>query len=1134
MITAASPRESTPLIARPRFSHWRYLANAVLFLTFLYLFSLASQERITAPTLGITAAQDNAGTPWTIATINPLSDAANSRARQGDLIRAIDGRPIEPTTPITQELVNRAQQIVLERPATGEVITIEAAHNAPRTLNVSPYLLLSIAFLVVGLFSSLFGRGAAPQALALLCYAGALEGLTIPFTGSSADWVVVINGICVPLFMGSFAYLFLVFPIKRPIPLGTNAVPPLMVLLPAPLISILYVLATIDNHLLLATLNRVVGFAYFSVCLIGGVWLLFRSWRRTETTRERAQLQLIAIGMLLAISPVLSLTIIPQALLRRAIIPAYFTVLPLALIPLSFGYAILRYQLMDMHLYVRRGVLYSALGAIITAAYAIVLAFVTIAVRDRAAIGSVAVVALPIALIVLTGDRLRALLQRQIDRLFDREGYDYRQQLLEFGQRMNNILDPDELAQSTVDLIRQTMGAHHARLYLHDRNEGAFHHWVKAGADATDEASFLSPQHPTVLEVRAAGWAIVQHFEIGSEEDALLVPLIHKGQPVALLKLGLKRDDLPYSSEDLTLLRTVAGQLAIATENAQLYGRMRDLYLSGIRTLAATVDAKDSYTHGHSERVAAYARAIALTLELPQLEVETIELAGLLHDIGKIGVPDAVLQKPGHLEPDERALIEQHADLGARILADNSALRPLVPLVRHHHERYDGGGYPSGLRGEEIPLGAAIICVADTFDTMTTDRPYRRAPGLEEARREIVRCGGQQFDPRVVAAFLRASASPGWLLAPHQRATEQSQGLAVASQAIDVNTRAMRIVYQIAQLLGSSIELPAFLQRVVELLRRELGTRSVEVYILDRTSGALIGQLGVTPEIGPMTVPPGQGLVGWVAERRSAVRLDDVCEDTRPAIVDGWSVRSQLAVPLLSEGRIVGVLNAESTRVAAFDDEDTTLLTIIAGQLAQVIEVAQLHEEMRQIARLDGLTSIANHRHFYERLEETLDETSETLALALLDVDGLKALNDIHGHLAGDAALRTLAGLLSAHSLPNELVARYGGDEFAILFPGQDEAGAQARVATLLAAVYRTPEFEVEGTSLPLPAISVGVAARSQDRERALSLVALADERMYHQKRARRAARPGACAPQADNLGQRSARGTSPRERAIS
>ena len=198
--------------------------------------------------------------------------------------------------------------------------------------------------------------------------------------------------------------------------------------------------------------------------------------------------------------------------------------------------------------------------------------------------------------------------------------------------------------------------------------------------------------------------------------------------------------------------------------------REHHLYLASVRSLAATVDARDAYTHSHSQQVAFYCRRIAREMGLPAELTETIELAGLLHDIGKIAVPDPILQKPGRLTAEEWAIMRAHAAKGADILAagGSPALAAIVPMVRAHHERWDGGGYPDGLSGPNIPLGATVIAVADAFDTITTARPYKAAGSLDAALAEIERSAGRQFQPDVAAAFVRAvrrdeSAGAGYL-----------------------------------------------------------------------------------------------------------------------------------------------------------------------------------------------------------------------------------------------------------------------------------------------------------------------------------------------------------------------------------
>jgi HD-GYP domain-containing protein (c-di-GMP phosphodiesterase class II) len=239
-----------------------------------------------------------------------------------------------------------------------------------------------------------------------------------------------------------------------------------------------------------------------------------------------------------------------------------------------------------------------------------------------------------------------------------------------------------------------------------------------------------------------------------------------------------KCDGEEFDSVDSKLLNSIANESAIYLENARLFEDVHGLMMGLLHSLTSAVDAKDAYTCGHSERVALVSRHLATQAGLSDREVEQIYMAGLLHDVGKIGVPEAVLQKAGRLTSEEFEMIKRHPAIGARILQDVKQIREIIPGVLHHHERYDGKGYPAGLSGNDIPVMGRIICLADCFDAMTSSRTYRKALPLEVALTELRRCSGTQFDPALAEVFLRTSAD-GYreLLQDHHAKSKQFREL---------------------------------------------------------------------------------------------------------------------------------------------------------------------------------------------------------------------------------------------------------------------------------------------------------------------------------------------------------------------
>ncbi|MBN1130331.1 MAG: response regulator [Chitinispirillaceae bacterium] len=231
-------------------------------------------------------------------------------------------------------------------------------------------------------------------------------------------------------------------------------------------------------------------------------------------------------------------------------------------------------------------------------------------------------------------------------------------------------------------------------------------------------------------------------------------PLRTPSRVIGTLNLLRLQGSEPFSSLDMELINVLASQASISIENVRLYHNIRDNYLKTIRAFALAVEAKDEYTHGHSENVMKYAVMIARQMNLPHQEIERVKYAGLLHDIGKIGVSEYILNKPGKLTPQEFNEIKKHPEIGARIISDVPFLKSLVPLVLHHHEFYGGGGYPHGIAGDDIPEGARILTVSDAYEAMTSDRPYRKSLSRDVACSILETQRGIQFDPAMVDIFL--------------------------------------------------------------------------------------------------------------------------------------------------------------------------------------------------------------------------------------------------------------------------------------------------------------------------------------------------------------------------------------------
>jgi diguanylate cyclase (GGDEF)-like protein len=590
-------------------------------------------------------------------------------------------------------------------------------------------------------------------------------------------------------------------------------------------------------------------------------------------------------------------------------------------------------------------------------------------------------------------------------------------------------------------------------------------------------------------------------------------PLIVADAVAAVLVVGTNDPSRTFDELDRQGMIRLAEISARAFENLAQLSRMRDLYLATVKALAAAVDARDPYTRSHSARVAALARLIGEEMHLSEDEVRQVQLGALLHDLGKIGIPDAILNKPGPLLPEEWAVMRTHPALGASILEGVEPLADLVPIVRDHHEYYDGRGYPRGTAGEEVGILAYVVAVADAYEVIVTQRSYKEAQSVEEALDELRRCRGTQFHPDVVDAFIKVierDVSEGARLLARVGALQQEEiddvpgpGDVVQRYVARAQNhgRRLAVLQRLAGEIGSVLDLDDLAGRLLRIVCDAMGYEHGFLATVDRDSGQLIVRAAFGPSLSFVGshIPPGAGISAWVLEHARLQNVGDASTD--PRFYGPADVRSSLIVPLKVEDEVLGVLGIESPRRSAFTPEDEQLVTAVSHQISAAIRVANLHHVARNAAATDPLTGLANRRAFFERLEAALaaggDDPLVTVVLA--DVDGLKALNDRHGHRAGDEGLVRISEQLMQGIRTGDVVARIGGDEFAVLFGGAPIFVAE-RVMQRISEGLAT---SLLSGGVRVPSLSWGMA-QAAGRTTADEMLEVADRAMYRHKRQRR------------------------------
>jgi diguanylate cyclase (GGDEF)-like protein/putative nucleotidyltransferase with HDIG domain len=647
-------------------------------------------------------------------------------------------------------------------------------------------------------------------------------------------------------------------------------------------------------------------------------------------------------------------------------------------------------------------------------------------------------------------------------------------------------------------------------------------------------------------------------FKVWNENFLWSAPSYFVGAGAAAIATWMVRDVsvhwiTPLAAAPLILTYRTYKMYMGRIEDEQRHVReMADLHLATIEALALAIDAKDQTSQSHIRRVQLYAASVAKAMGMSDNDVQGVKTAALLHDIGKLAVPEHILSKPGPLTPEEFQKIRAHPKVGADIVSSVPFPYPVAPLILSHHERWDGKGYPTGLKGEDIPLGARILSVVDYFDALMAERPYHKAMSFDAAIGLLKQESGKGLDPSVVAKFIELLPSlqeeTAGLEIAMRKASADVAGQATGRPAtgltpetpkknvfedIALAHREIYALYEIAQAMGTSLGVSDTMALIAAKLSNLVPFSCAALFLFDEDTETLRCRFasGIDAEvIQQISVANGEGLTGWVARnRRPLVNARPSADLEAAGLTAATSLQSALVCPLLFNDQFIGTLSVYHTEAGFYRDDHRRLLDRVSEQAGAVIKNSILFEQTQSDSLTDPLTGLPNTRYLFMQLTRELsraERLQSEISLMVMDLDNFKEINDNHGHHVGDRALCEIARVLRTTIRPYDICVRYAGDEFIVVMSGCGSEEAEQKREELqrsIDAVF----FEARPGKRLRIGVSIGTAVFPHDGDSYEQLLATADSRMYQNKAERKrrsheddqkrgTAAPGATLPDRD------------------